>query len=212
MNGKNENHRTRRFLPYSDKKRHDGDYLLVLGIARSGTSLLSSLLGGHPEINMLSECYDASVVRLIGKKYAGNKLCTHQIRYDSFSPVPERLALPEGVHAHRTLSRLMISDYEYLGTKFIIIIRNFSDVRRSMIKRAGTSYERAGRIIQQGLELITLLDSNQYCCSVGYESLCENPQQELEKICNFLDLEYDSRMLEGENFNWVYPEGKAGKL
>ena len=60
--------------------------LLLLGCQRSGTTLLAAMLGGHSEINMLFESTSDDVLKLIGKKYSGNKaLVRRQIRFSQRS-------------------------------------------------------------------------------------------------------------------------------
>ena len=55
--------------------------ILILGCQRSGTTLLASVLGRHSEVNMLFESTTDDTLKLIGKKYQGNKLCVwRQIR------------------------------------------------------------------------------------------------------------------------------------
>ena len=48
--------------------------LLLLGCQRSGTTLLAAMLGRHSEISMLFESVTDDTMKLIGKKYCGNKL------------------------------------------------------------------------------------------------------------------------------------------
>jgi len=59
---------------------------VVVGLQRTGTTLLASMLGRHPEINMLFESVTKDSLKLIGKKWNGNKLLAYrQIRYSSRS-------------------------------------------------------------------------------------------------------------------------------
>jgi len=197
------NHVEKRFLPYTIQKRHNGRYLLVLGLARSGTSFLASLLGGHPDINMLSECFDAGFTRLIGKKYAGNKLCIHQIRYNELSPVPLRVVTTGS--KTRAVCRMLIQDYMMLDAKIIIILRNTGDVIKSMVNRTACREDWAEKVVRSNLtQLNRVMDGE--CHVVGYTSLCENKVNTLKEICEYLELEYSPLMLEGEKRNWVYPE------
>ena len=46
------------------------NYILVLGAQDSGTSLLTAILGGHPEIAMLNEDLKGNITKVVGKKYA----------------------------------------------------------------------------------------------------------------------------------------------
>ena len=54
---------------------------VVIGLQRTGTTLLASMLGRHPEINMLFESVTKDSLKLIGKEWNGNKLLAYrQIR------------------------------------------------------------------------------------------------------------------------------------
>ena len=54
---------------------------VIVGLQRTGTTLLSSMLGRHPEINMLFESVTKDSLKLIGKQWNGNKLLAYrQIR------------------------------------------------------------------------------------------------------------------------------------
>ena len=54
---------------------------VVIGLQRTGTTLLASMLGRHPEINMLFESVTKDSLKLIGKQWNGNKLLAYrQIR------------------------------------------------------------------------------------------------------------------------------------
>ena len=55
--------------------------LVVIGLQRTGTTLLASMLGRHPEINMLFESVTKDSLKLNGKQWNGNKLLAYrQIR------------------------------------------------------------------------------------------------------------------------------------
>jgi hypothetical protein len=189
------------------EKRHFGDYFLILGLARSGTSFLSSLMGGHPDINMLSETYDSAITRTIGKRYTGNKLCAHQIRYDQFSPIPKRIVT--GANKLRTVSKLLFVDYIDLNAKIILILRNLDDVKKSIMTRTSAHSSVADVVIEDGLQLIKKIDGNHRVHHVGYEALCRDKPAVLKDACSFLGLDYSEKMLTGEKYNWVYPERKV---
>ena len=59
-----------------------GKLVLILGLQRTGTTLLASMLGGHSEVNMLFESVGSDTTSLIGKKISANKLLVYrQIRF-----------------------------------------------------------------------------------------------------------------------------------
>lgn len=201
--GKNEP-RDKRVLPYLWEKRHQGKYLLLLGLARGGTSFCSSLLGGHPDINMLCESYGSAILRGVGKLYNGNKLCAHQIKYDYLSSAPLRL-----VKSRKLVSRLFFQDYLDLGAKIIMILRDTEDVANSMVNRTNCTYDRAYEVIEDGLEFLHEVNAHNTVFPVFYNDLCNSKEDTLKKICEYLELEYSPRMLAGEKYNWVYPDRKG---
>jgi hypothetical protein len=195
--------RDKRVMPYLWEKRHQGKYLLLLGLARSGTSFCSSLLGGHPDINMLCESYGSAILRGVGKLYNGNKLCAHQIKYNLIDKAPVRL-----VKSRKLVSRLFFQDYADLGAKTIIIRRNTEDVANSMVKRTNCSYKSAYEVIEDGTKFLDDVNKHNEILPVSYDNLCDFKEDVLKEICEYLELEYSPRMLAGEKYNWVYPDRK----
>ena len=59
---------------------------VVIGLQRTGTTLLASMLGRHSEINMLFESVTKDSLKLIGKEWNCNKLLAYrQIRINQRS-------------------------------------------------------------------------------------------------------------------------------
>lgn len=188
--------------------------LLITGAARSGTSLLASLLGGHSQINMLSESFTEDINKLAGKKYAGNKLCIwYQIRWTRatrWGYLLNRLAnFGSDVLKSRPapVSRLSLQDYIDMDARIIIIQRNRDPAIGSMVKRAGLSTWQAtwqyDRAYFMALELVSRYDN---CMVVSMEELLEDPEGQLDKICEFLELDYEPGMVRGAKYNIQYPE------
>ena len=50
---------------------------VIVGLQRTGTTLLASMLGRHPEINMLFESVTKDSLKLIGKQWNGNLSLIH---------------------------------------------------------------------------------------------------------------------------------------
>ena len=110
--------------------------VLVVGSQRSGTTLACSILGRHSEINMLTESFTKDVLKLIGKRYRGNKLLAwRQIRYHQrgsrFTHILNRLAnifmsnkRPQPFYRPFPNSAMSIEDYKKENAKFIVIRRN----------------------------------------------------------------------------------------
>ena len=189
--------------------------LLVLGCQRSGTSLLAAMLGRHPEINMLYESTTTDVRKAIGKRYSGNKLLTwRQIRKtrrgSKFGDLLNRMAnldVSRRTKHHKIrvfpTSRMSIDDYLRLDASIIVITRPEEEVVRSITRRTGMSTRQAVREFQRSeRELHTVAD---VALKITFSDLVNEPESVLQRICGFLDLDYDPRMLEGPAYNYVYP-------
>ncbi|RMD50166.1 MAG: sulfotransferase [Ignavibacteria bacterium] len=195
--------------------------LLILGCQRSGTSLLASMLGRHKEINMLYESITDDTFKLIGKEYQGNKLLLpRQIHFtkraSKFGYLINRIInfhfrgyKYQKVRIYPS-SKLSITDYLSRGAKLIVMTREKEATINSMIKRAGLSPSQAEREYTQAMNLIQKL-IQEGAFHVRFEDLLIETETVLKNICNFLDLEYDKRMLEGPKYNFVYPNDRIVK-
>jgi hypothetical protein len=188
--------------------------LLITGCARSGTSLLASLLGAHSQINMLSESYGKDINRLAGKKYAGNKLCMwSQLRWTRASRwghLMNRVAnFGSGVLNNRVapVSALSLRDYIDMKAKIIIIVRERDKSIKSAVVRAGLSERKATiQYDKAGVMCAELIHQYDNCLSVRLEDLLEDPAYELDRICQFLEIDYEPGMTRGVKYNLYYPE------
>ena len=198
--------------------------LLVVGCQRSGTTLLASMLGGHSEINMLHESQKEDVLRLIGKKYSGNKSILHrQIRMhqkaSKFRHIINRIVnldfsiKPKKMHNVKLypISNLSIQDYISKGAKIITITRDESEVINSVTSRTKMSAKQAANEYKKSLEIIDELKNQKDTFHINFSDLIHNTQETLISICNFLELEYEERMLKGVEYNFLYPNKKILK-
>lgn len=116
-------------------------HVLILGAPRSGTSILASLVGAHPDIAMCSEDYSNAWTAIIGKPVVGNKLCVPRqlhpfIKNNYFIKFIKRVGLGKFL----PLSEYAIRDYLNLpNLKILYIVRDQkkadSIARRRRIKR-----------------------------------------------------------------------------
>lgn len=196
--------------------------LLVIGCQRSGTTLLSSMLGRHSEINMLFESTTKDVNKLIGKKYNGNKLLAwRQIRSNSRSSkighfinrvVNFDYSLNnQKKHKIRIFptSQLSINDYLNNDSALILMTRKKSEVLKSITNRTDASKSLASYEYDKSLE-----EMNKYkdvALNIDFSNLIHNTEDTLMKTCEFLNLVYETRMLEGPKFNFIYPHSKIIK-
>lgn len=192
-----------------------GQPLLILGCQRSGTSLLCSLLGAHSDINMLYESLSTDVFRLIGKKYNGNKLLAwRQIRLNQkaskWGHLLNRLA-NRAFSAKKfqkvricPISDTSLQDYIDKKAKIIIIHRDKQEVVTSIVKRTPMSAIQAER--EYDLAVKEMKKVEQIALSVDFHDLVSNTEECLKGICKYLDIPFESQMLDGVKYNAVYPE------
>ena len=195
---------------------------VVVGLQRTGTTLLASMLGRHPEINMLFESVTKDSLKLIGKKWNGNKLLAYrQIRYSTrsskFGHLINRIVnLDFKKHnKHHVVrpfptSAMSIEDYKSQGAYFITIERDKLSSISSMMNRAGQTKSQAEKEFDSGMKIINKLKKEK-TFSLTFKDLLENTEDRLKEICNFLELDYTSKMLEGPKFNFVYPQESIDK-
>ena len=197
-----------------------GKLVLILGLQRTGTTLLASMLGGHSEVNMLFESVGCDTTSLIGKKFSANKLLVYrQIRFTQRASrlghlinriVNLDFKIKNKHHRKRPYptSKLSIKDYEKLGCKFIIIERDEKSSIDSMMYRAKQSFAEAKNEYDKGTLILTKvkdLDSH----TISFLDLVNNTEITLKNICEYLEIDFEKRMLEGPKYNFVYPNEKV---
>ena len=195
---------------------------VVIGLQRTGTTLLASMLGRHPEINMLFESVTKDSLKLIGKQWNGNKLLAYrQIRKNKRSSkwghLINRIVNLDFNQENRhhvvrpfPTSVMSIEDYKKEGAVFITIERDKESSVSSMMKRAGQTKTQAEREWESGMKIINQL-KNEGAYSLTFVNLVNNSEKYLKEICNFLAIEYLEKMLEGPKYNFVYPQDSVVK-
>ena len=195
---------------------------VVIGLQRTGTTLLASMLGRHPEINMLFESVTKDSLKLIGKQWNGNKLLAYrQIRKNKRSSklghLINRIVNLDFKQENRhhlvrpfPTSVMSIEDYKKEGAVFITIERDKESSVSSMMKRAGQTKNQAEREWESGMKIINQL-KNEGAYGLTFVDLANNSEKYLKEICNFLAIEYLEKMLEGPKYNFVYPQDSVVK-
>ena len=196
---------------------------VIVGLQRTGTTLLSSMMGRHPEINMLFESVTKDSLKLIGKEWNGNKLLAYrQIRQNKrasyLGHLMNRIANLDFKKKNRhhlvrpfPTSVMSIEDYKREGAVFITIERDKESSVSSMKERAGQSDNQANFEWEEGMKIINNLKSKG-AYSLTFVDLVNDTERILEEVCKFLDVEYlKDRMLEGPKYNFVYPQDSVVK-
>lgn len=200
-------------------------HLLVVGTPRSGTTLLTCLIGAHPNCIMMGECFSAEEHKIVSPaKVIGNKLCSpNQVQ---FSHPPPRVSLRR--LPHRILRRLvaLIPGYSYrdlpLGrlsvqryvqdrdARLLFIVRTPGQVVESMRRRDGCDVEEAISRWARGMrEMHRAIDAfGDRSHVTQFESLVEFPERVMQNVSEFLGLEYAPTMLEGYENTPQYERGR----
>ena len=202
--------------------------LLILGAPRSGTTLLASMVGAHPDVALSVEVYGVGYERIVSKKVVGNKLCIpNQIELDrkfniaqrlGLLPWMERLGLAGWLLRRRWLTRFYdASPYSIRSllkrgpTKLILLVREGADVVGSIMRRGNQPLRTAVFRWSRAIDIISRLHEEDPAQSliVRFEELVRDAEGRMRAICRFLDLPFDARMLDGYRFNPIYP-GRSG--
>ena len=206
-------------------------FVFVVGVGRSGTSLLQAMLNSHPDIGFLPEtlfarqyvftksgCFDRPLSKedLINNSrlcevFGGKQeVLTFLDEQSDFSA----LEIYQNLHTHlnqdqriwsgdkdpRLLEKVQNILACYPDAKIIQIVRDPRDIICSKLK-ADWAKKRPWWLHA----LITTYQSKFYCensenhCRIFYEDLLANPEVVLNRICQFLELDYDPAMLNYTN-------------
>lgn len=219
-------------------------HLFVVGFARSGTSLLYSLLNLHPQIKLLYE------TDLLGHSLVSVSAQTGQNwweRLDFFNstcsrhrlaPQPSWKDILSSKEAATTLYKQYGgSEARYIGEKspayynclpelarqfpearFIVIWRDSSNTISSIVAAGKNHYFFSNSSFplravigfeQMQRDVLALRARNVPVFDLCYEDLTENPEPLLKSICDFLEIPFDSRMLELDHADYsMFPPGE----
>lgn len=185
-------------------------HLLIIGAPRTGTTLLATMISRHTEIGILNEDKGWSMRKLLGKTLVGNKRCIpNQIELKRPGRLHIRLWKKIGLVKEYQSSQFCIEDYLTLPhIKIIGIIRDGNDAISSGMRRGRKSFQGAAYRWCRGIEIIHELKTRfpELVLVVSFEDLVRHPKENMIRVANFLNVEYQDRMLEGPVYNPWYPE------
>lgn len=204
-------------------------HVLIIGVPRSGTSLLSSLLGAHPEIGLVCEDFGRSWLDIIGKRVVGNKLCVpRQIDLHKKNNVIMKLFRRFGLLSLWPKSMYSIDDYlELPNLKIIAIKRDDQSVTSSINKRGGISYQflffklKKSNIkmreidftLNYGNQIIDKLVNEHSAKLINFTDLVNKTDDVLKELFQFVGVnahpDLDIVRI-GTKWNWMYEESKKG--
>jgi hypothetical protein len=190
-------------------------HLLVIGPPRSGTTLLTTMIGRHSEVAMLNEDREWAMRKIVGKQVVGNKRCIpNQIELGKKNRSALRLFKNLGLTDEYQSSRYSIQDY--LGLPDIRIVgltREPNDVISSIMRRNRKTFRVAASRWCRAIEIMDNLSVNypDLFMLVSFERLVLSPEANMKRIAGFLEIDYQEAMLEGPRYNPLYPETEFNK-
>lgn len=194
-----------------------GIQFLVIGVGRGGTSLLAGLLDYHSALHVDFEheakatlvfaepepgidrlvsrsaafraACDAKAMQHAGQIY-GNKITTEQVLALHGWGV-RNPADPEPVLRY-------FFDEAMAGCKIVFVVRDGRTCVRSKMNRKGFTLDHACGLWQYGVRVLRYLRTQgERVHVVRYEELVGDPERALRAVCSFLDVPFETGMLDG---------------
>jgi hypothetical protein len=205
----------------------------IVGAGRGGTSLLAGLLDYHSELEVGFELFSAAF--LMGKEfpYKGPKLfhnrvtayiaaCTRWASQRSQMIWGNKITTEQisGLEDHNIINpeakidTLDMFFNTYLkGKAVIFILRDGRTCVNSKVKRTGQLMINACARWQYSVKCFKFFKTqhkNNIC--IRFEDLLQNPQEHLMRICDFLNISFQKKMLKGTRNKKMVPEYQLGKF
>lgn len=206
--------------------------LLVIGIGRGGTSLLTACLDGHHRISMKSEFHTTRI--LIGDNFAISSIKNMlEERLQAFRKICDDDALQYpgkiwgnkvtteqiyGLEEYNILNNQDIDIFERFvsamhGYRIVFITRHGASCIDSKVRRTGQPIVRAAIRWCYGIRVFEhLLQSGALSFWCKYEDLISDPKATLCRLCDALCLDFDENMLCQTTSELMLPEYRHGKF
>jgi len=215
------------------------EFLFVCGFPSSGTDLLRNVLNAHPQINIggeflllptLATNFNAVIVadELDEAQEAIRRIDIYGLLKNAHVELPTaepmelsdmfaRMLLPErvkwaGSKTPQNTENMNQLLHLFPKAKFIIVVRDIRDVALSWRKKWGKSMfmcaEKWNSRMMNSVDTTSGLSNHQYMY-ILYEDLLTHLEREATRICGFLDIAFDPRIL---NFQTYVREKVPGKI
>jgi protein O-GlcNAc transferase len=161
--------------------------ILVSGFGHSGTTLMATMLGAHPQTHLIpheTRWFINDVER--GKR----KIAEVQEKHSDLIIVEKTPS-----HMYR------IDDIDIPNAKFVVMIRHPYDIAASLYIRYN-DIEKAVKRVNKDFNALVSITSDIHI--VKYESLIENPKETLTNVCHYSGLRFSKKMLEHERYAPVW--------
>ncbi|WP_411815906.1 tetratricopeptide repeat-containing sulfotransferase family protein [Hyphococcus sp. DH-69] len=201
----------------TDKSGHDGDgNIFIVGLPRSGTTLIDRILSSHPEVESVGEVNDfaLSLTRHAGGSAGKETLIEKSIDadFEAMGAQYHKAVKERSDHAKYVVDKTPLN-FLYIGliakalpnARIIHVLRDEMDVGFAMYKtlfRMGYpfSYDLndIGRYIRAKAHLMTHWENllSDRITTVSYETLVAEPETQIRNLIDHLGLTWDDQCLE----------------
>jgi hypothetical protein len=172
-------------------------FLMITGCGHTGTTLLARILGVHSEI--YNPPYETNMFLAYNTLKSEELLKSHFLDAKNAKKGCSVFLEKTPRHIwHVDCVKRVVPD-----ARFLLMTRNGRDVIASLYERTENIYESISRYKDDSLLTIRQLDA-QSSLLIKYEDLIINPHLELNKIVKFIDLKFESSMLNfhKDTVNW----------
>lgn len=191
--GKNEKYSINENQKLEGKNQILDRTIFVVGCGHSGTTLMASLLGAHPEVHTIPrETYWFLNNPNLSNEYNQEK---HESKRAGKSIVCEKT--PRHVYKIKEIKE------KFPNAKIIAMIRDSKDVVSSLKKRSGNFPHSVQRWINDNTALLEFKEES-WIKLVRYEDLVTKQEPVIKDILNFLDLPYTEKVFDfhEKEYNW----------
>lgn len=209
---------------------------LIVGAGRGGTSLLMGLLDGNTDLEVGYELYSIDCLMGFGLKDAAKLHRTNMMdhRIDTFkarcnheaSQHPDKqwgnkITTEQlyGLHDHNVVNGSNIDEIHtffqkhFPSLKVIFIMRDGRTCVRSKLGRTSQDLPHAISRWKYAVKVCRQLqDQHAAIHVVKYEDILREPQNALAQICAFLEIDYQSDMLEGVSNEKMLSEYRSASI
>lgn len=181
-----------------------------MGAGRGGTSLIASMLDAHPQLEVATEEFVAEYLLPKGNSILSNpeqqlqafvKACQKaasksKLRYGN-KVTTEQLGFVEDYGRNLT-GRKALWQQLWQERKIVFIVRDGRTCISSKLERTSNTYPQALAYWKHSIDMLKYLQQQgAKLVLVRFEDLLQNPREELQKVCDFLDVSYSESMLSG---------------
>lgn len=173
------------------------DYIFVVGCGHSGTSLVTAMLGAHPAVYAIP----FETAAFMGDRSDSDARAVIENALRKMDKPAKRICEKTPTHVHQA-DRIRET---FPGSRFIICLRDPRDVVCSIKRRMNNTQEGISRWKRDNTVAMRLMERED-CFALHYESLVNDPEALLARLCSFLQLEYDPAMMDywQDDRNWFH--------